>query len=135
MSFAAQSQLLCEAIFDYNGRTETGIRHDQQAFVNRCVSPSSARDGVKACGQPRRGLAGGHDPQRRRRGPAAQVPEPPVILISNQQINGSALRKNVTAYKRPYAILHVTDDREELRKQKEQLSRLLVSLMAKVAER
>ena len=54
--------------------------------------------------------------------------------LKRQQIKGS-LADKCDRVSTGLAPFYRTDNREELRKQKEQLSRLLVSLMAKVAER
>lgn len=127
---------LCEAIFDYNGRTETGIRQDQQAFVAQVRQAFLSSEMVqKHVGNPEEAWQaamtlndGGVGLLRKRLSPLCN-PD-----LKRQQINGS-LAEKCDRIQTGLTPFYRTDDREELRKQKEQLSRLLVSLMAKVAER
>lgn len=127
---------LCEAIFDYADRRETGIRQEQQAFVEE-VRQSFMHSPLvqKHVADPERAWQaamtlndGGVGLLRQSLRPLCN-PE-----LKRQQISGS-LAEKCDRLRTGLAPFYRTDDREELRRQKEQLSRLLVSQMAKVAEK
>lgn len=127
---------LCEAIFDYNGRRETGIRQEQQTFVEE-VHQSFLNSPLvqKHVANPERAWQaamtlndGGVGLLRESLRPLCN-PE-----LKRQQITGSLVEK-CDRVRTGLGPFYRTDDREELRRQKEQLSRLLVSQMAKIAER
>ena len=127
---------LCEAIFDYADRREIGIRQEQQAFVEE-VRQSFMQSPLvqKHVADPERAWQaamtlndGGVGLLRQSLRPLCN-PE-----LKRQQISGS-LAEKCERLRTGLAPFYRTDDREELRRQKEQLSRLLVSQMAKVAER
>ncbi|HZF60603.1 MAG TPA: virulence factor SrfC family protein [Desulfovibrio sp.] len=127
---------LCEAIFDYADRRETGIRQEQQAFVEE-VRQSFMQSPLvqKHVADPERAWQaamtlndGGVGLLRQSLRPLCN-PE-----LKRQQISGSLVEK-CERLSTGLAPFYRTDDREELRRQKEQLSRLLVSQMAKVAEK
>lgn len=126
----------CEAIFDYTGGRETGIRQDQTAFVEEVrqaflQSPLVQRHvaGAEKVWQAAMTLNdGGVSLLRDSLRPLCN-PE-----LKRQQICVSLDEKKEQLLAR-LAPFYRTDDREELRRQKEQLSRTLVTLLAKVAEK
>ena len=127
---------LCEAIFDYADRRETGVRREQQAFVEEVHQSFLQSPLVKQ-----------HVDQPERAWQAAMTLNDGGVTLLRQclrplcnpelkrlQISGS-LAEKCERIRTGLAPFFHSDDREELRRQKEQLSRLLVSQLARVAEK
>lgn len=126
----------CEAIFDYDGGRETGVRQDQRAFVEEVrqsflqsplvqrhvASPDKVWQAAMTLND------GGVSLLRDSLRPLCN-PE-----LKRQQIRVSLDERKEQIVTR-LSPFYRTDDREELRRQKEQLSRSLVTLLAKLAEK
>ncbi len=127
---------LCEAIFTYDQRRETGIRPEQQAFVEEVrraflQSPLVQRHVAQpeAVWQAAMTLNdGGVSLLRERLRPLCN-PE-----LKRRQIAVS-LAERCARLRTALAPFYRPDDREELRRQKEQLARSLAVLLAGVAEK
>ena len=127
---------LCEAIFTYDQRRETGIRPEQRAFVEE------VRQAFLQSPLVRRHVAdpetvwqaamtlndGGVSLLRERLRPLCN-PE-----LKRRQISVSLTERNARL-RTALAPFYHSDDREELRRQKEQLARTLAALLAGVAEK
>lgn len=127
---------LCEAIFSYEDRRETGIRPEQEAFVEE-VRRSFLQSALvqKHVAQPERVWQaamtlndGGVSLLRESLRPLCN-PE-----LKRRQISVSLAEKSERV-RTSLAPFYHSDDREELRRQKEQLSRGLVAQLARVAEK
>lgn len=126
----------CEAIFDYDNGRETGVRQDQLAFVEE-VRQSFLQSPLvqRHVGSPETVWQaamtlndGGVSLLRDSLRPLCN-PE-----LKRQQIRVSLDEKREQIITR-LSPFYRTDDREELRRQKEQLSRTLITLLAKLAEK
>lgn len=128
--------VLCEAIFNYADKRETGVRQEQQDFVEQ-VHQSFLHSPLvlKHVADPEQVWQaamtlndGGVSLLRQRLRPLCN-PE-----LKRQQINGS-LKEKCDRIRTGLTPFYHSDDKEELRRQKELLSRQLVSQLAKVAEK
>lgn len=126
----------CEAIFDFDGDKEVGVRNDQRAYVDEVRSsfvqtplvqahfgdPVAAWEAAMRCND------GGVSLLREKLRPLCNP------TLKRQQV-GQAVAEGVARLQGLLTPLWKTDNKEEERAQKDQLARLLAAQLAQLAER